>query len=77
MSAPKSGKVWDNPQLLVDLIVGLYEVAENAKLLGPAAQTAVQKHMTDQGHAVTWSAIRYVHGICLSLSCCISRLPVL
>jgi hypothetical protein len=46
-------------------------------LLGPAAQTAVQKHMTDQGHAVTWSAIRYVHGICLSLSCCISRLPVL
>lgn len=55
--APKSG-AWDNPELLVDLVVGLYQAAEASHGLKPEIKDSIEVFLQARGHNTTWNAIR-------------------
>lgn len=55
--APKSS-AWENPELLVDLVVGLYQAAEASHGLKPEVKSGIEAFLQQRGHDTSWNAIR-------------------
>ncbi|UNI20057.1 hypothetical protein JDV02_006184 [Purpureocillium takamizusanense] len=55
---PKQPSPWSNAELLENLTLALYETAKNAGGFSTAAKEGVEAFMKQQGHAITWEAIR-------------------
>lgn len=58
MPRGKGAAVWDDPVFLGNVIIGLYEVSIRAGALKPQAKDGIAKYLTQQGHDVTFDAIR-------------------
>lgn len=56
--APGSSGAWDNPLLLRELNIAFYTAAQEAGVLTPVIQRAIQKQLNDKGYPQTWEAIR-------------------
>ncbi|GJN84883.1 hypothetical protein PLIIFM63780_008447 [Purpureocillium lilacinum] len=55
--APK-GSSWENPVLLQDLALALYETASKAGCFSAATKMEIEAFMKQQGHPTTWEAVR-------------------
>ncbi|KAJ6441954.1 box C/D snoRNA protein [Purpureocillium lavendulum] len=56
---------WDNPGFLNDLALALYEAANQAGALDPAAREGIEEFIKQQGHGTSWEGIRF--GVAASL----------
>lgn len=56
--APKGPTIWENAVFLNNLVVNLYEAANQAAGLGPAVKEAIVESLHQQEHDISWEAIR-------------------
>lgn len=55
---PGSSKQWDNPKVLTELCVALYQALEAAGGLTGQVKDAIPAYLEQQETPLTWSAIR-------------------
>lgn len=58
----KAGKAatWDNTKLLQELAIALYQALEVTNSLNAGVKAAIPEYLAQQGHNITWGALRYV-----------------
>lgn len=57
-SENKSVKVWDNPKVLTEVCVALYQALDASGGLTAHVKEAIPAYLEAQGTPVTWGAIR-------------------
>uniref|UniRef100_A0A8H7TSS5 Uncharacterized protein n=1 Tax=Bionectria ochroleuca TaxID=29856 RepID=A0A8H7TSS5_BIOOC len=58
MPPPKGSSLWDNPEFLSNVIIGLYEAGTISKGLSPKMREGIVQYLNNCGHSVTWEGIR-------------------
>lgn len=60
MPSKGNPSIWHDAPFLGDLALVLYEAAYQTGGLTPRIKNSVEETLRQQGHEVTWEAIRYV-----------------
>ncbi|PNY28836.1 Uncharacterized protein TCAP_01245 [Tolypocladium capitatum] len=56
---PKGPAIWENSVFLNNLVVNLYEAANQVNGLGPAVKEAIVESLHQREHDISWEAIRW------------------
>ncbi|KAF4344027.1 hypothetical protein FBEOM_2002 [Fusarium beomiforme] len=65
---PGKASDWDNPEFLLDLIVGLYTGAQSNKSLTPVVKESIEEYIKSRGYTTSFDAHKYFTGE-ISLCC--------